>query len=83
MFNAKTLFGNSLADNPNIAPCKTKDSAPDEILTESFDWRQQYPLCEQVVTSQGNCSSSYAVATVSMVADRICQQTNVSVQLSA
>jgi hypothetical protein len=33
--------------------------------------------------SQGNCSSSYAVATLSMVSDRICTQSNRTVQLAA
>ena len=79
----KTLLGNSLADSPNIAPCKTKDASPDEILPESFDWRAQFPHCVQTPVSQGNCSASYALATTSMVADRICQQSNTTVTLSA
>jgi cathepsin B len=37
----------------------------------------------QEPTSQGNCSSSYAVVATSTVADRICQQVKKPVQLSA
>ena len=83
MSNAKTLFGNSLSDSPNISPCKSKDSSPDEIVPEQYDWRQVYPQCVQEAVSQGNCSAAYALTTVSMVADRICQQTNKTVVLSA
>ena len=38
----KTLFGNSLSDTPNVAPCKTREENPDEILPEKFDWREKY-----------------------------------------
>jgi cathepsin B len=83
MAQAKTLFGNSLSDTPNISPCKSKDASPDELLPEQYDWRQQFPHCVQPAVSQGNCSSSYAVATLSMVSDRICTQSNRTVQLAA
>lgn len=78
------LFGNSLADSANVPPCKSKDlSAEDMLLPESFDWRQQFPACVQEVKSQGNCSASYAVATLSMVSDRICMQSNRTVDLAS
>ena len=79
----KTLFGNSLSDTPNVAPCKTREENPDEILPEKFDWREKYPECVQNLTLQGNCSSTYATVAVSAVADRICQQVKKPVQLSA
>jgi hypothetical protein len=42
----KTLFGNSLADSPNIPPCKSReDNAEENIIPEKFDWREQYPEC--------------------------------------
>ena len=84
MSNAKSLFGNSLADSNNIPPCKSGEANPDDaILPEKYDWREQYPECVQPVASQGNCSSSYAIASVSVVADRICHQVKKPVQLSA
>ena len=77
------MFGNSLSDTPNVAPCKTREDNPDEILPEKFDWREKYPECVQNLTLQGNCSSTYATVAVSTVADRICQQVKKPVQLSA
>jgi hypothetical protein len=82
--NVKSLFGNSLADSSNVAPCKSKElTSEDMIIPQSFDWRQQFPQCVQEAKSQGNCSASYAVATLSMVQDRICMQTNRTVELAA
>ena len=78
----KSLFGNSLADTPNVPPCKSKDASEDTLLPESYDWRQQYAHCVQPAKNQGNCSSSYAMSALSMVADRICQQSNRTVELS-
>lgn len=46
----KTLFGNSLSDTPNVAPCKSREEKPEEILPEKFDWREKYPECVQNVT---------------------------------
>ncbi len=83
MSNAKSLFGNSLSDTPTIAPCKTKDISDDMLIPEKYDWREQFAHCVQPVKSQGNCSASYAVTALSMVADRICQQSNKTVELSA
>jgi hypothetical protein len=68
----KTLFGNSLSDTPSIPPCKSKEDSEENIIPEKFDWREKYPECVQEPTSQGNCSSSYAVVATSTVADRIC-----------
>jgi cathepsin B len=78
----KTLFGNSLSDTQNVPPCRSKETSEDQLLPESYDWRLQFPHCVQEAVSQGNCSASYALATVSMVADRICQQSNRTVKLS-
>jgi len=51
MSNAKTLFGNSLADSPNVNPCKSRDENPEELLPEKYDWREAYPECVQPAVS--------------------------------
>lgn len=82
LHDAKTLMQNSIADSPNISPCKSKEDE-EAIVPEKFDWREQYPACVQPVLVQGNCSASYAMSTLSTVADRMCQQSNKPVRLSA
>ena len=67
MSNAKSLFGNSLADTNNVSPCKSKDDQAETLLPEKYDWREAFPECVQNATSQGNCSASYATATISVV----------------
>jgi cathepsin B len=75
------LFQNSLSDTPNISPCKSKDDE-ETIIPEKYDWREQYPDCVQIAQNQGNCSSAYAMTTLSVVADRICQSAKKQVRLS-
>lgn len=79
----KTLFGNSLSDTPNVPPCKSREDTEETIIPDKYDWRENYPECVQEVFNQGNCSASYALATTSVVADRICQQVKKPVRLSA
>ena len=55
-------------------------------MPEAYDWREQYAHCVQDPLSIGagkNCSSSYALASLSTVADRICMGSNITVRLSA
>ena len=55
-------------------------------LPDSYDWREAFPQCVQKPVSIGtatNCSSSYAITTLSAVQDRICMGSNNTVQLSA
>lgn len=57
-------------------------------LLRSFDVRSKWPECfkDAPITSQGNCSSSYAVAAASSMANRFCisdPDTHKSLRLSA
>jgi hypothetical protein len=45
MSEAKRLFEQGLADNPNIDPCKSGQVETEEEIPESFDWRLLYPDC--------------------------------------
>ena len=67
---------------------ETKDEEEEIDVPESYDWREAYPNCVQETQSiggpnGGNCSASYAFATLSAVEDRICMGSNVTVRLSA
>ena len=79
----KSLFGNSLSDTPNVAPCKSREDSDETIIPEKYDWREQFPECVQEPVSQGNCSASYALASTSATADRICMAAKKPVRLSA
>lgn len=76
------LFTNSLADSPQIAPCRSGEDK-ESIIPEKYMWREEKEQCGQTVQDQGNCSASYAMATVSTAADRICHQTNKKVSFSS
>ena len=60
-----------MADSPNIGNCKSRENE-EMILPEAFNWTEKYPQCARPVRNSGNCSSSYAMATLSAVSDRIC-----------
>ena len=73
----------ALSDSNQIAPCKSSKSLnPEEVIEEepidlpdSYDWRKEYPECVQPAQSigaKGSCSASYAFASLSAMADRIC-----------
>lgn len=94
--DAKNMFMSALSDTNNIQHCKTSKKLDDKAqgedfvemeieLPESYDWREAYPQCVQEVMDIGanlNCSSSYAMATLGVVEDRICMATNKTVKLS-
>jgi len=61
--NAKSLFQNSLSDTQNINPCKSKEDV-ETIIPEKYDWREAFPDCVQPPVDQGNCSSSYVLASL-------------------
>jgi len=94
MADAKNMFMSALSDTNNIGTCLTsKKQSPEDNFDEqdievpsSYDWREQFPQCIQPVMDTGadkNCSSSYAMATLGVVQDRICMGSNSTVQLSA
>ena len=86
MSEAKRLFEQGLADNPNIDPCKSGQVEDDQEIPESFDWRLVYPDCvQEPLAIPQNCSSSYIYSTLSATEDRICMKSDTStkVQLSA
>ena len=94
MADAKQMFMSALSDSNQLNTCKTakkQDPQSDEPemnidLPESYDWRESYSQCVQPVMDIGadrNCSSSYAMATLSAVEDRICMANNKTLKLSS
>ena len=91
--DVKTLFMSALSDTNQIGQCKSsKVQNQDDVANEEeievpefYDWRKEYPHCVQPVQSIGttNCSASYALASLSTVADRICMSSNNPITLSA
>lgn len=69
--DAKSLFKNSLSDTGNVGPCKSRDEEG-VILPDKFDAREEWPGCISPSPAPSNCSSSYALAPISVVQDRIC-----------
>jgi len=91
--DVKTMFMSGLSDTNNVPNCRTSKAMSEEQVAneekidvpDSYDWRDAYPQCVQPVYSIGraNCSASYAMSSVSAVADRICMKANKTVSLSA
>lgn len=53
------------------------------IIPENYDFREKFSECTGKVVSQGNCSSGYALALMSMISDRLCLVTGKRISLSA
>lgn len=53
------------------------------MLEEEYNFRTALPECANPVVEQGNCSSSYAVATAGAIADRLCQALGKNTKISA
>lgn len=92
--DVRGMFFSGLSDTNSVNTCKSAKAQSEEQVAdeeqidvpEAFDWRDEYPQCVQEVLSIGagmNCSSSYAIASLSSVADRICMGSNNTVRLSA
>lgn len=54
-----------------LSPCASY-SNQGVLLPESFDFREESPICVEPVYLQGNCSSSYAISAASVMAERFC-----------
>lgn len=70
--DAKHILNNHLTFRSSLPLCSTKEDQ--QIIPTSFNFREEYPQCAHPVYNQQNCSSSYAIAAVSAVSDRLCKQ---------
>jgi cathepsin B len=55
----------------NISPCISYQNEG-EIVPAEYDLRVERPECVNEVQDQGNCSSSYAFTTTSVLSERLC-----------
>jgi len=68
--DAKLIVNNQVTTKQSLPRCSTTDEST--IIPEKYNFREAHASCARAVVNQGNCSSSYAVASASAVADRLC-----------
>jgi cathepsin B len=71
LIDIKNLLNSQASNKQQLYLCNTGNK--DTIVPESFNFREEFPDCARPIYSQGNCSSSYAIATVSAITDRWCK----------
>ena len=73
--DAKKTINVQSSNKQQLYKCNTGNTAP--ILPDSYNFREEYPMCARPIQTQGNCSSSYAIASVSAITDRWCRSNQV------
>lgn len=68
------LFSNTITVKPTLPKCPATKST--EPLPDSFNFKTKFTTCSGPVYTQGLCSSSWAISSVSMFNDRLCQIRN-------
>ena len=77
LFDAKYLINNQATNKQQLFKC-TAGSKDTTIVSDSYNFRLDYPECARKIVEQGNCSSSYSLAAVSTITDRWCRLNNES-----
>eukprot|EP01016_Furgasonia_blochmanni_P004310 TRINITY_DN1166_c0_g1_i6.p1 TRINITY_DN1166_c0_g1~~TRINITY_DN1166_c0_g1_i6.p1 ORF type:complete len:506 (+),score=222.01 TRINITY_DN1166_c0_g1_i6:79-1518(+) len=72
--DAKQIMSNALSTKPQLSRCTTYDQ-DSTIVPDKYNFREKFPRCAGPIQDQGNCSSSYAFASLGVLADRFCQST--------
>ena len=68
---AKKTINVQASNKQQLYKCNTGNTAP--ILPDSFNFREEYSMCARPIVTQGNCSSSYSIASISAITDRWCK----------
>ncbi|CAK9040063.1 unnamed protein product [Durusdinium trenchii] len=76
--DVRRLSGVKVSNAGVLAEC----TLPDVTVPRSFDARERWPHCFSGVYDMGNCSSSWAIAAVSSMTDRLCIAQNERLELS-
>jgi hypothetical protein len=72
LVDAKSLINNQASNKKQIYLCNKGNK--ELVMSDSYNFREQYKdKCLRPIISQGNCSSSYAIAPVSVINDRWCK----------
>lgn len=72
LVDAKKTINVQSSNKQQLYKCNTQGK--DTIIPENYNFRTAYPQCKRDVYTQGNCSSSYAIAAATAITDRHCQQ---------
>lgn len=71
LVDAKYLINDQASNKQQLYRCASGNK--DTIVPETYNFREAHIDCAREVVSQGNCSSAYALATVSAIVDRWCK----------
>lgn len=71
LVDAKRTINVQSSNKQQLYKCNTGNK--DTIVPESYNFREAYPDCARPIVTQGNCSSSYSIASISAITDRWCR----------
>ena len=74
LVDAKKTINVQASNKQQLYRCNIQGK--DTIIPDSFNFRTEYANCASPIFTQGNCSSSYAIATASAISDRVCKQSD-------
>lgn len=72
LVDAKKTINVQASNKQQLYRCNTQGK--DTIIPDSYNFRKEHPHCAKAIYTQGNCSSSYAIAAATTISDRVCQQ---------
>lgn len=79
LIDVKNILNTQASNKQQLYLCSTGNK--DTIVPDTYNFREEYPKCARKIMSQGNCSSSYAIATVGTITDRWCRSNELSFPL--
>lgn len=79
LIDIKNLLNAQASNKQQLYLCNTGNK--DTIVPDTYNFREEYPNCARAIVNQGNCSSSYAIASVGAITDRWCRSSELSFPL--
>lgn len=74
LVDAKKTINAQASNKQQLYLCNVQGK--ETIIPDSYNFRTEYPACAKPIYTQGNCSSSYAIAAATAISDRLCKQSN-------
>ena len=72
LVDAKKTINVQASNKQQLYRCNPQGK--ETIIPDSYNFRTEYPVCNKQIFTQGNCSSSYSIASASAISDRLCKQ---------
>jgi len=72
LVDAKKTINVQASNKQQLYRCNVQSK--DTIIPDSYNFRTEYPTCAKPIYTQGNCSSSYSIASAGAISDRLCKQ---------